>query len=284
MDGHDYEYAVARYLKSIGYTGTKVTKGSGDFGVDVLANKGGHKYAVQCKYYSSPVGVAAVQEAVAGKVYYGCDRAMVVTNSTFTKAAWELARVNDVVLLEGVRASGTRPKCASKLKVILILAYLFVAAAAMSAAFEASQGLSFWQAAYNIIPMIVVLAAPFWIPFVFKRLVSLIRAALAKRKVEKATPAAQAPVTVPAAPQQTINEATLASYLELDYGQQAQWIAHELSGSDHISVSVIQRRCKFGFARASQLMDVLTRAGLVYMRGSGQYEWAEKAKSPSHKA
>ena len=50
MDGHDYEYLVAKYLRGHGYTGVKVTKGSGDFGVDVTAHKAGHKYAVQCKY------------------------------------------------------------------------------------------------------------------------------------------------------------------------------------------------------------------------------------------
>ena len=36
MDGHDYEYLVAKYLRGHGYTGVKVTKGSGDFGVDVV--------------------------------------------------------------------------------------------------------------------------------------------------------------------------------------------------------------------------------------------------------
>ena len=100
MDGHDYEYLVAKYLRGHGYTGVKVTKGSGDFGVDVTAHKAGHKYAVQCKYYSNPVSLGAIQEAVAGKALYNCDRAMVVTNNTFTKAARELANANNVLLLE----------------------------------------------------------------------------------------------------------------------------------------------------------------------------------------
>ena len=106
MDGHDYEYLVAKYLRGHGYTGVKVTKGSGDFGVDVTAHRAGHKYAVQCKYYSSPVSLGAIQEAVAGKALYNCDRAMVVTNSTFTKAARELANANNVLLLENVRSAG----------------------------------------------------------------------------------------------------------------------------------------------------------------------------------
>lgn len=101
-NGHDYEYHVARFLRRRGYYNVTVTQASGDFGVDVIAHKGRKKYAVQCKYYSAPVGVAAVQEAVAGKAHYKCNAAMVVTNSTFTPAAETLAAENGVLLLDGI--------------------------------------------------------------------------------------------------------------------------------------------------------------------------------------
>lgn len=103
MTGIEYESRVADYLKSKGYWGVKVTQASGDYGIDVTAHKNGKKYAVQCKYYSQPVGIAAVQEAVAGKVHYGCTEAMVVTNNTFTPAAETLAKENGVILLAGVK-------------------------------------------------------------------------------------------------------------------------------------------------------------------------------------
>ena len=135
MDGHDYEYLVAEYLRGHGYTGVKVTKGSGDFGVDVTAHKTGHKYAVQCKYYSSPVSLGAIQEAVAGKAFYNCDRAMVVTNSSFTKAARELAKANNVLLLENIRGAGAfRFSQLPKGVIIFLLGvYLFIASAAVVA-------------------------------------------------------------------------------------------------------------------------------------------------------
>lgn len=44
------------------------------------------------------MGVKGVQEAVAAKGYYGCQAAMVVTNSTFTEQAKVLAQANDVML------------------------------------------------------------------------------------------------------------------------------------------------------------------------------------------
>ena len=103
MNGHDYEYFVADYLRMRGFYGVRVTKASGDFGVDVIARKRGKKYAVQCKYYTGSVGPAAVQQAVAGMVHYGCNAAMVVTNSEFTKAAEILAEENNVKLIPCVK-------------------------------------------------------------------------------------------------------------------------------------------------------------------------------------
>ena len=60
--------------------------------------KGDIKYAIQCKFYSSPVGVSSVQEISAGKEFYNCHVAVVMTNSTFTKNATELAQKTKVLL------------------------------------------------------------------------------------------------------------------------------------------------------------------------------------------
>lgn len=90
MDGHEYEYACAQYLKRNGFINVQVTKASGDQGIDIIATKG-KKYGIQCKYYSAAVGNKAVQEAYAGANFYGCDVAVVMTNNTFTKSAIELA-------------------------------------------------------------------------------------------------------------------------------------------------------------------------------------------------
>lgn len=100
MSGADYEQYVAYVLSANGYTDVRVTQTSGDFGVDVIACKDSDRYAVQCKKYRSKVGNSAVQEVVAGMRYYNCDRAMVITNSTFTPAARTLAKANDVILVD----------------------------------------------------------------------------------------------------------------------------------------------------------------------------------------
>ena len=134
MTGLEYEKLVAKYLRHNGYNRVSVKKGSGDYGVDVVAYKGQHKYAIQCKYYSSPVGLSAVQEAVAGKAFYNCDRAMVVTNNTFTEAAFNLAQSNGVVLLEGVTSTGANPVLYAVLALLIPCLFSIAVLAGMFAA------------------------------------------------------------------------------------------------------------------------------------------------------
>lgn len=100
MEGHEYEYHCARLLKRKGFSKITVTRASGDQGIDILASKEGRTYGIQCKYYSGPVGNKAVQEAFTGAKFYGCDVAAVLTNSTFTTSARELAQKTDVILWE----------------------------------------------------------------------------------------------------------------------------------------------------------------------------------------
>ena len=98
MTGEDFEVYVAMILQQIGFVNVQLTKGSGDQGVDIIAEKDGVKYAFQCKRYDKPVGSKAVQEVFAGKFFYHCHAAVVVTNNYFTQSAKELSNENGVVL------------------------------------------------------------------------------------------------------------------------------------------------------------------------------------------
>ena len=126
MTGQDYEYAAARYLRWHGYHRVRVTRASGDYGVDILCTRRGSRYAVQCKYYTHPVGLSAVQQAVAGKAQYGCDSAMVITNAALTKAARELAESNQVTVLEHIQPGLRLPRWLGRL-MRLVLALLWLA-------------------------------------------------------------------------------------------------------------------------------------------------------------
>lgn len=98
MEGHEFEYFCADVLRRNGFIEVEVTKGSGDYGIDILAEKDGVTYAVQCKCYSDSVGVKAIQEAYAGRDYYDRMVGAVLTNQYFTTPAVEAAKKLKILL------------------------------------------------------------------------------------------------------------------------------------------------------------------------------------------
>ena len=98
MKGQDFEKYCANLLIAYGFVNVRVTRGSGDQGVDVIGTYNNLKYAIQCKRYSHKLGNTPIQEVAAGKNYYNCQRALVITNNFFTDGAVELAKANNVEL------------------------------------------------------------------------------------------------------------------------------------------------------------------------------------------
>ena len=98
LDGLGFENWCANLLRNNGFINVKVTRASGDQGVDILAEKGEIKYAIQCKCYSSDLGNSPVQEVHAGKSMYNCHVGVVMTNRHFTSGAKELAKATGVLL------------------------------------------------------------------------------------------------------------------------------------------------------------------------------------------
>lgn len=97
-NGIDYEIYVEKYLQIAGYNVTRTPK-TGDQGVDLIAEKDDDRKAIQCKYYSKPVGNKAVQEVIAGANFYQCTSAAVVSNASFTKSARQLAENSNIELV-----------------------------------------------------------------------------------------------------------------------------------------------------------------------------------------
>jgi hypothetical protein len=99
-NGHEFEEYVKDVFVKLGFE-AGVTKKSGDFGADIVMEKNGKKTVVQTKLYSKPVSLKAVQEIVSAIPFYEAHNGIVVTNSTFTKSAKELAEKNHVKLYDG---------------------------------------------------------------------------------------------------------------------------------------------------------------------------------------
>lgn len=98
MEGHDFEFFCADLLEKRGFMDVEVTRGSGDFGIDILTEKDGVTYAVQCKRYNGPVGVEAVLRTYGGRDYYERMVGVVMTNQYFTAPAVEAAKKLQILL------------------------------------------------------------------------------------------------------------------------------------------------------------------------------------------
>jgi len=96
-NGIGFEQNVQKKLEAIGFT-VMQTPITGDQGVDIIATRDGKRYAIQCKSYTGQVGNAAVQEVIAGKIFYDCDYACVISNSNFTPSAYQLAAKAGVIM------------------------------------------------------------------------------------------------------------------------------------------------------------------------------------------
>jgi restriction system protein len=102
MSGIEFEDFLAELFRRKGFTVEK-TAVSGDYGVDlILTNPANHvRIAVQAKRYSQNVGIEAVQQVFFGAAYYGCQRALVITNADYTPNARNGAAKVGVWLIDG---------------------------------------------------------------------------------------------------------------------------------------------------------------------------------------
>lgn len=102
MTGLEFEQYVANLLKTHGYKHVKLTE-KYDLGIDIIAEKDGIRWGIQVKRYNGLVGASAVRQVVTALKKYECDKAMVVTNSVFSRTAQKLAEINNCVLVDRVK-------------------------------------------------------------------------------------------------------------------------------------------------------------------------------------
>jgi restriction system protein len=90
MTGVDFEMFCADELRQAGWS-ARVTQRSRDQGVDVIAEKNSVRVVLQCKRYAGSVGNKSVQEIATGRSHEQADYGVVVSNSSYTAAARQLA-------------------------------------------------------------------------------------------------------------------------------------------------------------------------------------------------
>ncbi len=99
LDGEDFEDFLYYLLRDKGFK-VERTKRSHDYGADLIVSSKHETIAIQCKlYYRKSVSNSAIQEASSAREYYGTTKAVVITNSYFTKPAEILATKIGVKLI-----------------------------------------------------------------------------------------------------------------------------------------------------------------------------------------
>lgn len=98
MSGIEYEEYCGALLVHHGWR-IETTSASGDQGVDLIATISNIRACIQCKRYSAPIGNSAVQEVIAGMLYWSGSHAVVIGSSSFTKSAKQLAHSSNVLLM-----------------------------------------------------------------------------------------------------------------------------------------------------------------------------------------
>ncbi len=99
MSWVEFERYLGNIFEQNGYA-VDLTPESGDQWADVIAEKEGRRLVIQAKKYSNPVWNGAVQEVIWAIRYYAGNEWWVITNSTFTNSAKELALVNGIRLID----------------------------------------------------------------------------------------------------------------------------------------------------------------------------------------
>ena len=98
MDGHEFERFMTEVLKKNNFKNVYTTRGSGDYGADIIGELNGVRYAFQCKRFESKIGPKPIGEVLRGMNHYKCQKGVVITNNYFTKQAQKESMINNVEL------------------------------------------------------------------------------------------------------------------------------------------------------------------------------------------
>jgi len=91
LAGHEFEHEFAKLLNNVGYKAA-VTKGSGDGGIDIIAQSAEGRVAIQCKRYKKPVGPAVIRELYGAVNAGGFDLGILAVTGGVTRGVDEFIK------------------------------------------------------------------------------------------------------------------------------------------------------------------------------------------------
>lgn len=101
MNPFKFEKYVADLYKSMGYS-VQQTKRTGDGGKDIIVQKNGQTYYIECKRYAKPISSSKMRDFVGACALGGKNvKGIYVTTSRFTSDAKSAARRKGIELIDG---------------------------------------------------------------------------------------------------------------------------------------------------------------------------------------
>lgn len=106
FDGYKFEDMCSRIFKNMGYQITN-TPYSGDGGIDLILTTENklikQKIIVQCKYWSHSIGAPVIRDLYGTLMDNDADKAILITNNTFTEQAIHFAKNKPLQLIDGIK-------------------------------------------------------------------------------------------------------------------------------------------------------------------------------------
>jgi len=99
----EFEEYLTELFNLLGYEKTTLTPQMNDKGVDILMEKGGKRYAIQCKRYKGIIGSPAIQSFLGAMQHAQVSHGFFVTTSTFSLEAEKMASQHPIELVDGVK-------------------------------------------------------------------------------------------------------------------------------------------------------------------------------------
>jgi len=103
-NGLAFEEKCLRLIRAMGFH-AQTTKRTGDGGIDIIATSTqpllAGEYVIQCKDWSTPVGVSPVRDLYGVVAGTRANKGILITSSTFTKSAQDFAQGKQLELIDG---------------------------------------------------------------------------------------------------------------------------------------------------------------------------------------
>jgi len=99
LSGLRFEEELARLFRAAGWD-ARVTRASGDGGIDILGSRAGVKFIAQCKNHKLPIGPAVARELYGTLLSSEAQHAILASVSGFTKGVRDFAKGKPIELID----------------------------------------------------------------------------------------------------------------------------------------------------------------------------------------